>query len=176
MLDMTTIWNALPYTTLSMTDEEYYPILDSIIRYCSYSERCFQDVDKKLYPMHLSAAIKDKIADYLIEENLVNEQRFAHSFTVGKLRYNKWGRIKIRSHLKSKRIAEKLIHKAFLQIDQEEYQAILFHILEMKYDRLASDSDRFSKTVRYGQSKGFELSLIFDTLNEIKKEAQDFEG
>jgi regulatory protein len=150
-----------------MTDQEYYPILDRIIRYCSYAERCFQDVDKRLYPLQLSPDIKDKITDDLIEQNIVNEERFAFTYTIGKLRYNKWGRIKIRSHLKAKRISDSHIQKAFSQLDLEEYHEILNHILKHKYERLSDDDDQFNKTVRYGQSKGFELSLIFDVVNKL---------
>lgn len=151
-----------------MTDEEYFPILDGIIRYCSYAERCFQDVNKKLFPLKLTSEVRLKITDHLVEENIVNEQRFAHTFTIGKLRYNKWGRIKIRAHLKSKYISDKHIQVAFSQIDEEEYLDVLRHTLRAKYDRLIHDSDRFNKTVRYGQSKGFELTLIFDIVNELK--------
>lgn len=148
-----------------MKDEDYFPILNKIVSYCGYAERCFQDVDKRLYKLDLSSEIKDRILDYLIEYDVVNEKRYAFSFSIGKLRYNRWGRIKIKSHLRAKRISVKDIDFAFRELNEEEYQEVLAHVIERKYEKLTDD--KFNKTVRHAQSRGFELSLIITTLNKF---------
>ena len=142
-----------------MKDEEYFPLLDKIVSYSGYAERCFQDVNQRMYKLRLSGEIKERITDYLIEHDVVNEKRFAFSFALGKMRYNRWGRIKIRSHLKAKRISDRDIHFGFSQLDEDEYQEILKHVLEYKYERLSED--RFAKTVRHAQSKGFRTFFDF---------------
>lgn len=151
-----------------MKDEEFYPILNKIVNYCGYAERCFQDVNKRLYKLDLSEEVKDRIVDYLVEHDVVDEKRFALSFSFGKMRYNKWGKIKIRAHLKAKGISEKDIHFAFNELEQEEYLEILRHILQNKYNRLSDD--KFSKTVRHAQSRGFELHLVLKQLNALIKD------
>ena len=153
-----------------MKDEDYYPLLDKIVSYCGYAERCFQDVDKRLYKLQLDADTKDRIIDYLVEHDVVNEKRFAFSFSLGKLRYNRWGRIKIRSHLHSKRIKKDDIEFAFGKLEKEEYNETLEHVIYMHYPKVSTD--RFAKTVRHAQSRGFELPLILETFNRMKNEGE----
>lgn len=146
-----------------MKEEEYYRILDKLVSYCAYAERCLMDVRKKLRPFDVPQADQQRMIDYLIEHDVVDEKRYALSFATGKLRYNHWGRIKIRAHLKSKYISEKDIHFAFSQLDEEEYRTILQQVISNKLSRTTSDA--FAKTVRHAQSKGFELGLILEEMN-----------
>ena len=159
--------NSVPCQS-NMKDEDYYPLLDKIVSYCGYSERCFQDVDKRMYKLRLDADIKDRIIDYLVEHDVVNEKRFAFSFALGKLRYNRWGRIKIRAYLKAKRIGNTEVQFAFDELDETEYNDTLEHVVYMHYQKVSED--RFAKTVRHAQSRGFELSLILETFNRMKTE------
>ena len=151
-----------------MTEEEYIPILDKMVRYCAYSERCHMDVDVRLHKLNVPPEIKQKIIDYLHMNNLIDEKRFALSFAEGKLRNNKWGRIKIRRRLKDRQIDSPDIDIALSQIDESEYRSTLEHILMTKFELLNGVDDRVNKTVRYAQSKGFELSLIFEMMKELK--------
>ncbi len=151
-----------------MGEEEFYQLLDKVVRYCAYTERCFEDVEQRLHRLGVKGENRQKIIDYLVEQNVVNEQRFAHSFTEGKFRFNKWGKIKISAHLRAKKIKEKHILPALDQIDQNVYSDSLTSLLLTKYTRLGK-KDRFNKTVRYAQSKGYELPLIVDILNDIVK-------
>lgn len=151
-----------------MTEEEFIPILDKMVRYCSYSERCHMDVDLRLHKLNVPAEIKQKIIDYLHMNNLIDEQRYALSFAESKLRNNKWGRIKIRRRLKDKQLDSPEIDRALGQLDETEYRSILEHVLVTKYEMLNGVNDRVNKTVRYAQSKGFELSLIFEMLKDLE--------
>lgn len=151
-----------------MKEEEYYRVLDKLVSYCAYAERCLADVHKKLRPFDVPQDYQEQIIDYLLEHDVVDEKRYALSFATGKLRYNYWGRIKIRAHLKSKNISEKDIHFAFANLDEEEYINILQQVLENKLRRTSTDA--FAKTVRHAQSKGFELGLILQELNQLKSD------
>ncbi|WP_304966528.1 regulatory protein RecX, partial [uncultured Parabacteroides sp.] len=73
--------------------------------YCSASERCIQDVEKKIKAAGLTGEESDRIVARLLEERFIDESRFARYFVNDKLRFNKWGRIKIRQHLQAKRVA-----------------------------------------------------------------------
>lgn len=151
-----------------MKDEEYYRILDRIVSYCAYAERCLQDIRQQFRKFELTEEYKEKIIDYLIEYDVLDEKRYALSFATGKLRYNKWGRVKIRAHLKSKYISDKDIHFAFGELDDEEYDEVLTHILERKIEKLGDDDDKFAKVVRHAQSRGFELGLVIEKLKTLE--------
>ena len=47
--------------------------------YCSYQERCHQEVIQKLYDLAIQSNEADSIIVYLIENNFLNEERFARS-------------------------------------------------------------------------------------------------
>ena len=61
--------------------------------YCAYQERCHKDVVEKLRGMKMIPEAIDQIATHLIQENYLNEERFARSFARGKFNIKKWGSI-----------------------------------------------------------------------------------
>jgi regulatory protein len=65
----------------------------------------------------------------LIEENYLNEERFAIAFAGGKWRIKRWGRVKIKYELRQKGVSEYNIKKAMQQIDEVEYLRILHKLI-----------------------------------------------
>lgn len=57
----------------------------------------------------------------LIEENYLNEERFAIAYAGGKFRIKLWGRQKIKYALKQKQVSDYCIKKALMAIDNDEY-------------------------------------------------------
>lgn len=100
-------------------------------RYCAMAEHCESEVREKLYQWG-AAEMSDSIIDYLTEQGFVDEVRYAHAFTMDKLRYQGWGRVKIKAMLSAKRISAATIADAIDSIDENEYSAILLRLLERK--------------------------------------------
>jgi regulatory protein len=131
-------------------------ILAKIQRYCSYQERSKQEVYTKLYALSTSKSEIEKIIMQLQNEGFINEERYAKSFVHGKLRINKWGKIKISQALKQKGIASSTIKQALESIDESEYIEILQSFLHKQKSRYP---DR-QKLVNLVLSHGFEYDLI----------------
>ena len=72
--------------------------------YCSTAERCIQDVQKKIKAAGLTQEEGERIIARLLQEKFIDEHRFARYFVNDKLRFNKWGRIKIAYELQKKNI------------------------------------------------------------------------
>ena len=85
--------------------------------YCAYQERCEQDVYQKLKQLEAEPNEIGKVVDKLYEENFLNQERYARSFTRGHFEYKKWGKLKINYALKSKKIPTLLIKKALKEIE-----------------------------------------------------------
>jgi hypothetical protein len=62
--------------------------------FCAYQERCQQEVYQKMRAASLTAEEADTIISRLIEENYLNEERFARQFAGGHFRLKKWGKQK----------------------------------------------------------------------------------
>ena len=136
--------------------------LQKLKHYCAYQERCHNDVKEKLYKLGVWKKEHDEIIAALIEENYLNEERFAIAYTGGKFRINSWGRVKIKYALKQKQVSEYCIKKALQQISQEEYLAVLKKLADEKYASLKAEQYlvRKKKTMDYLLNKGFEMDLV----------------
>ncbi len=136
--------------------------LQKLKHYCAYQERCHSEVKEKLYNLGAWKKDHDEIIATLIEENYLNEERFALAFAGGKFRVKQWGRVKIKYELKQKQLSEYCIKKSLKQIDEEEYIKVLNKLAKDKYTSLKSEQYliRKKKTMDYLIAKGFEMDLI----------------
>ncbi len=145
--------------------------LQKLKHYCAYQERCHSEVKEKLYNLGIWKKDHDEIMATLIEENYLNEERFAIAFAGGKFRIKQWGRIKIKYELKQKQVSEYCIKKALKQIEEEDYLKVLNKLVKEKYASLKSEQYlvREKKTMNYLMGKGFETDLVSTILTAIVK-------
>lgn len=142
--------------------------LQKLKHYCAYQERCHSEVREKLYSLGVWKKDHDEIIATLIEENYLNEERFAIAYAGGKWRIKRWGRVKIKYELKQKQVSEYCIKKALKQIDEEEYTQVLSKLAKEKYASLKSEQYliRKKKTQDHLINKGFEITLINSVLDK----------
>ena len=134
--------------------------------YCAYQERSQQEVRDKLYDWGLYSTQVEQLISTLIQDNFLNEERFALAFAQGKLRIKGWGRIKIKQALKFKRVPDKLIQKALKNLDYDEYEQKLIAVFQKK-DRLLTEKDAFKRRYKLQQyllGRGFESDLIYEVM------------
>ncbi|MEN8226071.1 MAG: regulatory protein RecX [Bacteroidota bacterium] len=141
-------------------------ILEKAKRYCAYQERAVSEVMKKLHEWKVKADNAGSIIEALREENFLDDERFATVFVSGKFSIKKWGRVKIRSELKLKKIPEEIIQKALGTINEEEYINALIAIIKKKKSSLADPENpgQRRKIINHALSKGYERHLIFKLL------------
>lgn len=138
---------------------------------CAYQERCQFEMDQKLISWNFFPEQRDQLIADLIANNFINEQRFAEAFVSGKFRIKKWGKIKIKSHLKLKHISTYSIEKGLKEIDLDEYWSTLVSLASKKRIELELKKgtiwDQKSKVFRFLQSKGYEADLIADAVKKV---------
>ena len=140
-----------------------------LMQYCAYRDRSHKEVEDKLREMRMIPAACEQIIVQLMQENFLNEERFARSFVRGKFRIKKWGRIKIKQELKFREISAPLIKIALTEIDEKEYFKTLTTLAEKK-NTLLKEKDPFKKRKKLGSyllQKGYESALIFEVLDNI---------
>jgi len=140
--------------------------LKKLMRYCAYQDRCHREVTGKLLELGIYGDDLDDIVITLIREGFLNEERFAKSFARGKFNYKKWGRKKIIKELKQRDISPYLIRQALEEIDPDTYIATLKQ-LASKHLGNKSDFQQRSRTFRYLYNKGYESTLIHQTLQQL---------
>ncbi len=138
-------------------------------RYCAYQERCHKDVSEKLKGMRMIPQAIDQIMAHLIQENYLNEERFAKSFARGKFNIKKWGRNRIVNELKQRQISTFNIKSALKEINEEDYHNTLN---ELALKRLAqihesNPQKRKKKLADYLLYRGWESNLVYEKLKEL---------
>jgi regulatory protein len=137
--------------------------------YCSYQERCHQEVVQKSYELGMNSQEIDIIVVHLLQHNFLNEERFARSFTRGKHRIKQWGKIRIINELKFRHIAAPNIKLALTEISEAQYQDT-FHKLAERHWETIRETDvqrKKKKWCDYLLRKGWESNLVYDKVKEL---------
>lgn len=140
-----------------------------IKNYCAVQDRCQWDVRKKLTEWGLMESTKDILMIELINEQFIDEERYARSFCRGKFKIKKWGRRKIAFELKKKNISAVCIQKGMEEIDEKEYLSELEMQAEKK-NKLIKDTNYFSRKSKLAIhliDKGYESDLVWQKIKAI---------
>jgi regulatory protein len=149
----------------------YDRALEKAMRYCSYQERCVLDLEKRFYAWNVKKDEWDKILDYLMEDDFLNEKRYVEAFVRGKFKMKRWGKNKIKMGLMAKRVyKEEQFNTVFEgEIEEKEYLETLKDLIEKKA-QLINEEDGFKrrdKIYRYMLGKGYESELVVENLEKL---------
>lgn len=140
-----------------------------IEQYCVYQDRCHKEVEQKMREFNLIPEAKEMILLSLMQDNFLDEERFAKSFARGKFRIKNWGKQRIVRELKFRDISAYNIKTALKEIDEQEYLATIYRISENR-NQVISETNQYKrkqKLVDFLMRKGFESELIYKVVNEI---------
>jgi len=137
--------------------------------YCSYQERCHNEVIEKLRSLKMTSEEIDQIVVHLIQNNFLNEERFACSFARGKHNIKYWGKVRIVNELKFRNISKYNIDKALQEISIDTYLANFHFIAERNWESIkeTNPSKKKKKFCDFLLRKGFESNLVFEKLKEL---------
>lgn len=136
-------------------------------RYCSGAEHCCAEVRSMLERHKVESGDIDRILKHLIKEGYVDEVRYARAFVHDKVRFAKWGRVKIAQALWQKRIPQDVADEALSHIDEDEYMAALKDVAKAKYRTVkgATEYERKMKAMKSVCSRGYEPALVRKVLD-----------
>lgn len=145
---------------------DYKSALLKAQKHCAYQERSQQEVRNKLYEWGLHSQEVENALVELINDNFINEERFAIQLASGKFRIKHWGKVKITQALKMHKISPYCIKKALQQIPDDEYLKSLKQVIDKKRASLGTKLTplKARKLAHFAQSKGYESDLIWKVL------------
>jgi regulatory protein len=137
--------------------------------YCAYQERCYKEVEEKLYSYAVTVSEKEAILTHLIEQNFVNEERFAQSFVRGKHNYKLWGKNRIINELKYRNISSRIIEIALKELPETTYFSNFHALAEKNWENSTERKGpkKNKKFVDFLLRKGYETALIYEKLREL---------
>ncbi|TVZ21394.1 regulatory protein [Dokdonia sp. Hel_I_63] len=138
--------------------------------YCAYQDRCHKEVAQKLRDMRMIPDAIDVVIGHLLEQNFLNEERFAKAFARGKFRHKSWGRTRITRELKQRGIGAYNLKTALLEIEDEEYDTVFNTLSRKRYEQLSSETDKYRKRKKladYLTYRGWEGDLVYEKVKEL---------
>ena len=138
--------------------------LEKLRKYCAY-----QEVRNKMYSWGFGAEDMDRACVKMMEENMLNEERYAKAIASGKFRAKGWGKKKITMALKQKGISPYLVKASIGQIDEGDYEKKLATLLEKKAQSLKAEHPAIKKQklARFAMGKGYEPDLVWKVVAEL---------
>lgn len=135
--------------------------------FCNYRERCHRELKDKLYAWGLWTKDVNHVITQMIEENLLNESRYAESYARGHFYQKRWGKLKIRMELKARGLNDTLIKIAMREIDEKDYQETIAYLIAKKLNGLKGNKyEKQQKVARYLSQKGYQYNEFGKILTE----------
>ena len=137
--------------------------------YCSYQERCHKEVYEKLKSMRMIPDAIDIIIVHLLQNNFLNEERFAKTFVSGKFRIKKWGKYRLTLELRKRDINKTIIKLALLEIDDTEYLQVFHDLAEKKAGQIKEPNvlKKKKKLADFLLYRGWESHLVYEKINAL---------
>ncbi len=149
---------------------DFDKIITRAAKLCSTAEKCSHDMWTKMIAWGLEEREADKAVAYLVEHKFLDDSRFARYFVKDKLKFNKWGRIKIGYVLRQKQLPEDVINEALREINADTYTEILDQLVLHKM-RSAGDLSipaNKAKVLRFAAQKGFTAEEVYRSLDRVQ--------
>lgn len=148
-----------------------------IRKFCAYQERSQKQVRQRLQKMGLIEEAVDLLISECIQDNFLNEERFAKAFVRGKHSIKGWGRKRLERELKMNEVSEYCIRKAMEQLDDEAYSEKLEDLARKKWHQ-TKESNRFKrgkKVVDHLLRRGYESDAVWTIVREFINQSPEEE-
>ena len=139
--------------------------LQKLQHYCAYQERSPFEVKRKLGLIKLPKERHEEVIATLMEENFLDEYRFAEAFTRGKLNQKHWAPKRIRMGLQEHRIPSVTINRILNQIDPELIEKNALYLA----DRWFSSKTKEQLTAAM-QRRGYSFEMIHRTYDTVSQD------
>ncbi len=149
-------------------NSELKTALKKAMAICAGQECCSGEIRAKLESWGFKSHEADEVIATLISEKFIDDSRYAAAFVKDRFNFYKWGKVKMASHLRMKKIPDETIRRALDELNDDVYRHAVREIMSdhRKTVRAKNKYDLKAKMMRFGLSKGFESNLLYDILSE----------
>ena len=142
-----------------ITEQEALQKLSAL---CAHAEHSSGEMLEKMRRWQLPDDARERVLDRLIDEQFVDDERFARLFVREKIRFDHWGRRKIEQALYKKGVASDISQRVLDAVPADDYIEILRQLIAAKRRTLKADSDYElnGKLIRFAMGRGFDMDII----------------
>jgi len=128
---------------------------------CARREYSTAEIERKLQGWGLDGKEVKEVIDRLQKDGFLDDFRFARAFVRDRVRFNKWGKLKIRHALRMKGVNNEVIEPSLDEIDDDEYLQMMRVELQKKKRTVKGNPLAVRAGLqRFAFSRGFEPELV----------------
>ena len=144
-------------------------VKEKALQMCSRRECCRKEMFDKAVSWGCSPVDARDVVDFLVEQKFIDERRYTEAFVKDKLRFNKWGRVKIAYMLRLQNIDRNMIMDVLSEIDETEYNKILTAELQKKFKKnlQCNAFEIKGKMFRFATGRGFEHEIVNEAISKF---------
>ncbi|MFV0345501.1 MAG: regulatory protein RecX [Bacteroidales bacterium] len=137
---------------------------------CSKREYCTFQIAEKLRDWGMDDEGKiDAVIERLIRDRFLNDMRFVKAYVNDKIKYNHWGKQKVRFMLRQLQLRGEAVDNLLNDFDYDFYVQVARDVLILKFSKLR-EVDKYklrSKLIQFMSSRGFEFEVYRDALDSL---------
>ncbi len=147
--------------------------LQSLMRLCARAERSSGDALRLMRRWGVPDSDARRVLDRLERERFIDDRRYTELYVREKMRLSGWGAYKIKMSLRQKGVSPQIIAEVaepmFSPVDLKER---LVELLTRKLPTIKAKStyETRAKLIRFGVSRGFDLEMVIDCVNQLISE------
>ena len=137
------------------------------IKYLVYRDRSRNEMACYLSEKGFSAGIVDKILSFLLENNYINDERFAMQFGKSRIENKKIGKLLLKQELRIKGIEGQTIENSlYLLYKEYNEKEIAIACAKKKLPSYSSNSTEkvMARLARFLQRKGFPSDIVYEVV------------
>ncbi|MFN2340241.1 MAG: regulatory protein RecX [Halanaerobium sp.] len=147
--------------------EKFSQARNKAFKLLSYRERTIKEIEDRLRKKDFSEAVIKAVVDFLLENDYLNEERFAEMWIRSRKKHHPRGRKLIYKELKNKGVNQRIINNALNQYLSNQEELEMAQYLMDKWLRRRTEEDSSSyKLKNYLANKGFNYDLIYQVTDK----------
>ena len=148
-----------------MTEQQ---VLQKLAALCARGEHCQYELTEKMRRWEIDAETQARVMEKLTAAHYVDDERYARAFVNDKIRFAKWGRLKVEQALRLKHISEDISRQVLDEVEGDAYTETLRQLLAQKRKTVKAQSpyELNQKLIRFAMSRGFTYDIIRQCLDE----------
>ena len=149
-------------------------VLERLQRQCARMEYCTSDIYRKaLKALEGDAEAAARIVAALVQDQFVDDRRYASAFAREKSSLQGWGAVKIRFLLRGKGISDEIIDAALQEVDPEKAASKLDKLAADKYRLLKGDPQCRLKLLKALLSRGYGYDEVEAAVKNVMQSGND---
>jgi regulatory protein len=142
--------------------------LDSAYRYLGHRDRTVAEVRKHLVEKNLvDEAVAQEAIDVLLEQDYLNDARFAQRFTEDRRALDSWGNERIERKLLALGMPSELIAPALGSLGGDSEMAAAVALLGRRFAAPLEDAKERQRALGVLVRKGYDLELAYDAIRRF---------